>query len=477
MPKSMQATGARFPWRGSLKWSLGALVVLPLAIALPLSGFALYATARADLEAELQSRAKLVASALAESAQYDLLRGSKGAARRSMQSVVAADPSIRQITLLDASREPILAFGDVSSEKPYGSVEVPVRALADAEALGDLGMPTPQGFVRVHVGSSGFSAPARGHLLMGLSGVLFAFLLAFAVGWWLLVRLHRPLQAALDSIRDLAYGESAAALTPPSGDELTGLQGAIRQVAHNLASAEQRQHERVAVQTRDLQVAMTHAMRADREKQSLLEYGSRLVEEERQRIAVELHDSLNAELISVRLRAEAIHARAMASSEADIAQMAQRIVATTNALYDNTRSIVRQLRPELLDTLGLGGAIEEMVRRLGESQPDCRFEYHTDESVPSLSPPLAMNAYRVIQEALTNIVRHARATQVTVTLDKSEPPHHVQVVIADNGRGLASGSGAGAGLGLIGMRERVAASGGVFSIASGDSGTIVTVLL
>lgn len=476
-PPSTRPARARFPLRASLRRNLAALVAIPLVGALLLSGLVFGASVQADLDAELLTRARLVASALAESAQYDVLRGDKAAARRSMQGVIAADPGIRQITLLDASREPILAFGDVSGDEAHGSVEVPVRALADAEVLSGLGMPTPQGFVRVHVASSTLVQAARRHLLLGWLGLLFASLAGLAIGWGLVVRLHRPLQSAFDSVRALAYGVAASRVAPADVDQLVELDRAIRQAAQNVASAEQRQHERMAVQTRDLQVAVTEAMRADREKQRLLEYGGKLVEEERQRIAVEIHDSLNAELISVRLWAEAISARAQASKDAEIAQMAHRIVATTNGLYNSTRDIVRQLRPELLDTLGLGGAIEEMVRRLGESQPDCRFDYHAGDSLGALPASLAMNVYRVIQEALTNIVKHAGAAQVTVTLDRAEPPYHVRVVVVDNGKGLTPGNGQTSGLGLIGMRERVTASGGVLSIDSGDSGTIVTALL
>ncbi|AKJ27070.1 sensor histidine kinase [Caldimonas brevitalea] len=452
------------------------LASTPLVAMLVASAAIAYMAIRGDGQAELQARAKLAASVLAESAQYDLIQGNKAAARRSMQAVVAADPSIKQIILLDARRNPLLAFGDVPQDELYASVEVPMQVV-DSDQADPLTAAQHKGYVRVFVASPQLAGTKRVRLTMWIGALLAATSVCGALALYLSRHLGKPIEEASTSIQALARSVPTSAPAPVFRGDLGALQEAIEQITHHLASHQQRQQQEIAVQTRDLQAAVSAAARSARENQRLLAYGDRMVEEERQRIALELHDTINAELVSLRLRAETISLRAAASGQSEIESMARHIVEAAIDLYSNTRNIVTQLRPELLETLGLSGAVEEMVRRIDNTHPNCSFEYRSSVPGHELPSGLSITAFRVAQEAISNVIKHANAKRVAIALDHEDPPHRLRLVIADDGAGLKACDGEGSGFGMIGMRERVERQGGVFSVATSDAGTVITALL
>jgi signal transduction histidine kinase len=141
------------------------------------------------------------------------------------------------------------------------------------------------------------------------------------------------------------------------------------------------------------------------------------------------------------------------------------------------RRLSRGLRPEVLDALGLGGAIAAIVHDLDAAHPACRFEFERASAAPDVPPKVAMTAYRVAQEALSNSAKYAQADLVRVTLAAEPAPRHLRLTIVDNGRGFDADQAASGGLGVLGMRERVAAGGGQLTVGSDGTGTRITVVL
>jgi two-component system sensor histidine kinase UhpB len=127
----------------------------------------------------------------------------------------------------------------------------------------------------------------------------------------------------------------------------------------------------------------------------------------------------------------------------------------------------------MLDMLGLQGALEEMVRQVGSSHPACRFALTTEGDFSGLEGDAAISAYRIVQEALSNIVKHARARMATV--DVMRNGDLLRIVVADDGTGFDPARTA-AGVGLAGMRERVQALGGSFEMECA-SGTRIAITL
>jgi two-component system sensor histidine kinase UhpB len=167
-------------------------------------------------------------------------------------------------------------------------------------------------------------------------------------------------------------------------------------------------------------------------------------ETERQRLAAELHDEIGQTLTAAAIQIEH-SADAGADSPADLRQVA----GTVRETLDEVRRISRELRPEALDDLGLVNALISLCSRVAR-QSEIRIERQF-ERLPELTPELELVIYRVAQESLTNVIRHAEASEATVSL-KSHG-HGVLLSIADNGRGLPTPAPVRTG-GISGMRER-----------------------
>ena len=194
-----------------------------------------------------------------------------------------------------------------------------------------------------------------------------------------------------------------------------------------------------------------------------------------------MHDHFNAELIVARLEAQRIldltSQQIKTSSIEEIRDKAEAIVGRTSGLYEMARGIVRRLRPEVIDTLGLRDAVDEMVRQYDTLHPQCRFALEATGDFSRLSGELALTAYRLIQEALSNVVKHSAATVSLVRLAMSEDEEVLRIDVTDNGKGFDPHT-TESGIGLIGMRERVHGAGGRLEINTGDkAGTSIAIQL
>lgn len=196
--------------------------------------------------------------------------------------------------------------------------------------------------------------------------------------------------------------------------------------------------------------------------QALVAHMEVVREEERTRIARELHDELGQTLTAIRMNLRQLGRLAGAGHTG----MHERIDAVEAIVEDamlSVRRISQELHPRILDTLGLGGAIEweagEFRKRMGIR---CRCAVPADD-IP-LSESAKTHIYRLFQEAMTNISRHARATAVEVALDWDGTALTLQV--SDNGVGIRGEALVGNTLGLTGMKERAAQIGGGLTIST-----------
>src|SRR5882757_2506779 len=188
-------------------------------------------------------------------------------------------------------------------------------------------------------------------------------------------------------------------------------------------------------------------------------------EEERARVARDLHDEVNQSLTGLLLRLEAAREAAPPSLEPELAETK----ALANQAMRELLSLARQLRPTALDDLGLAAAIAGLVDRLGEGEVEAKIEVDGDFS--DLSDDVQLVVYRVAQEALSNAARHSGAPHVSVALRRG--PDGVELSVADDGRGFAFAESE-RGLGIGGMRERALLVGGDLTIESRpDAGTTV----
>jgi two-component system sensor histidine kinase UhpB len=196
----------------------------------------------------------------------------------------------------------------------------------------------------------------------------------------------------------------------------------------------------------------------------------RLQEAEQKRLARELHDELGQYLNVIKLDAVAIRDGRLADS-AGLRERAEAIVANGNHVHTALTSLIRQLRPVGLDELGLEAALEHCVDTWRPRLPGVQLSLELAGDLTGLSEALTLTAYRVVQEGLNNIAKHARAAHVTLEMRRLPAPGHdvITVRIADDGVGFDAMAPT-QGLGLIGMRERVAALSGRLEVKSAPGG-------
>jgi two-component system, NarL family, sensor histidine kinase UhpB len=186
------------------------------------------------------------------------------------------------------------------------------------------------------------------------------------------------------------------------------------------------------------------------------------LEEERRVIARELHDELGQCVTAVRTIGTVIAQRTEAT-DPDIHRSARTIVEVAGHIYDTVHGIIRQLRPSALDHLGLSDALEEAVGRWRELHPDMIFTLDVQGDVSALGETVNITVYRIVQECLTNIVKHARARRAEVQVRCVD--RRLLVEVRDDGRGLTEPEAQRATrFGLLGMRERAEALGGRFTL-------------
>jgi two-component system sensor histidine kinase UhpB len=181
-------------------------------------------------------------------------------------------------------------------------------------------------------------------------------------------------------------------------------------------------------------------------------------ERERLRVARELHDEIGQSLTAVTLKAERAAADGVADQSAELGEIADDI----RSSLDEVRRIARELRPEALDDLGLVNALITLCSRAG-AQGGVRVERELEPGLPRLDPDVELVVYRVAQEALTNVVRHAQAKRATVSFRAEDGDLVLRV--GDDGRGLPPELPKGSA-GIGGMRERARLVGGRLAIRS-----------
>jgi len=196
-------------------------------------------------------------------------------------------------------------------------------------------------------------------------------------------------------------------------------------------------------------------------------------EEERTSIAREIHDELGQALTAIKLDLAWLRDHVPATPP-DLRERAQGTVAYVETTLATARRLSGQLRPAILDQLGLEAALESLGREWAQrSGCECSLDVEADDL--GLDAKRDTAVYRIVQEALTNVARHAAATRVEIRLRAR--PHELTVEVEDDGRGIRPEAvGAGDSFGLIGMRERAHALGGEVTIGSGDGGGTLVVL-
>jgi two-component system sensor histidine kinase UhpB len=285
--------------------------------------------------------------------------------------------------------------------------------------------------------------------LLGAGGG--ATLAVMALVLWLVARALKPFPRILAALERLERGDYRARLPALRGREAHQIGEAINRMA---AAVE----ENVEVRLR--------ALDAERRLAQTREFGrlmSQHTESERRAIARELHDELGQSVTAIRSLATALAAK-LAPSDAQGSATATLIADEAGRLYDAMHGIIPRLTPLTLDSLGLADTLADLVQQTQARDPHVELNYEPSPLPASLDAEAALAAYRVVQEALTNALRHGAARRIDIRLTAGDGRLDVHVV--DDGRGLPDDWQRTGHYGLRGLAERVESLGGRFEVGA-----------
>ena len=486
------------------QWGIGARVRLVTLISMITIGTVIslsYFARIQEITTDLQQSGLQTTNLLADSVEYGVVSGNRLVLEYKLDAALKHDHSIYSIQVLDkdgntlAKRESkqVETEGLLHFEAPISIASIPVNEFdfdggPEASALESLAPIVTEkdikviGKVRLVMSTATLLAEKRVHLVLATSLGALLLLLSVAMGYAITKSITEPIISTIGAIRHLNKGEYHLSTQKRGGGEIGELQDTLNDMLESLFEFQQELEFRVAERTVDVDAARNIALKLSAERQQLIQQVTAAVEAERRSLAVDIHDHMNAALVVAKLEARRIIDLTNEFDEGDekhelrrqdVIGRAEKILEIAAGLYKMARDIVKQLRPEVIDALGLSHAIEELVQYYTGACSTATFTYEPPENLGKVSSELSISVFRLVQEALSNILKYAEATQVTVTLKKLEGTHRLQVRVVDNGIGFDTNN-VKQGLGLVGMRERVDTLGGLLTIQSRTGkGTVI----
>ena len=278
-----------------------------------------------------------------------------------------------------------------------------------------------------------------------LTTVLIGFVLGNVLVFVLVGRVLRPIQQVVQGLQDISAGSYATRLPPMPGQEAQQMGQAFNAMAQSVQDG---------IEARVKAREATQALAQNRELTQVIQAR---IEEVRGQIARELHDELGQQVTAIKSVGLAIAHRAK-GMDAQIESSAHMVVSCADAIYEEVHQLVSKLRPLALDRFGLADALQDLLEDARARHPEVNIQLRLDEALDTLSEALATATYRIMQESLTNALRHAQASQIDLKV--AILGDSVTLEVRDNGRGPSVHWAESGHFGVIGMRERAQGLGG-----------------
>lgn len=341
----------------------------------------------------------------------------------------------------------------------FDSNEGPIREVTIPIENGSVG------FVRV-----GMSEISTQKLLLDTAEEFFLLtllicILAVAGATHLAHYIVQPIQSLAGVAQQIRQGNYAVQACVQEQDEVGRLALVFNDMAASLKKKETENNQLLE------ELRAKEAMRA-----TLMNKIVTVQEDERKRISRELHDETGQSLASLLAYMKLLQSKLTEESHAELLLQARNVA--TSAM-GQLRKMAVELRPPILDDLGITAAMAQYIENY-RTQHNCRIEFLILKDNMVLDDQVSLSLYRILQEGLTNIAKHAQATDIWIALDRVNT--NVVLTIRDNGRGMDASELSHAyrdnRLGIHGMRERTELLGGCFDVSSQpDGGTMIRVIL
>lgn len=429
----------------NLKLRLNLIITLLLATVLLLAAVMMIHNARDDVRAEVQSTATLAmhlldAEILHYTSDFGWLRETNGQNSNSMFRLHSlgnvrhlrieffdANGRLRDSNIEGDKQEPtswlVRTMGFISPAMP----EIRRKIFANGRMIGELVVtPDPSYEIQEVLGD-----------IMGLLLLVAIFFVAVnALVYWAVGRAMRPVDSVMTALNELERGNLQARLPEFELPELAGISRKFNAMAETLEKSIHNNHR------------LTQQM-------------IRLQEDERKNLARDLHDEIGQYLTAVHVDASAIlNAKNIDGAK----ESAKAISVVARQMMDIVHDMLQRLRPSGLDAFGLSTAVTDLVNTWKQRNQQVTVNLDIPERLDDVEDETtAIAIYRIVQECLTNVTRHAHASQVDIRIGIEGDM--VRIDVADNGRGFNTAE-LPSGFGLAGMRERVEGLGGYFSLES-----------
>ncbi|WP_158807386.1 sensor histidine kinase [Beijerinckia sp. L45] len=419
-----------------LALSITLVLLLSLTLGAALTYWHVVAKVRTEMQAALAVGTQTAAKAV------DGRDGTDAPARRLRRLVEDFDGDRHIMAVLTAPDGHILAQSTLlQPDEPAPAwfltmvagpaTRVDLRLAAPFDAVGAL---------RLEADPHNEVAEAWSDVLLTATIMVLFFSMVLALAFWTIRGALQPLRDVLTALSRIGEGDYATRLSPTMYRELQPLRDGFDTMAERLAA--------MRAQNRDLHEQILN-----------------LQEEERAELARDLHDDVAPFLFSVGADAAMIRQYLAAERILEVAPRADAIAESVRHMQKHLKGVLRRLAPETLIDLGLAGAIDNLVAFWRLRRPAITFTMDlTDDPV---DPPLDAVAFRVVQESLSNAIRHADPTTIAVCIVQSETM--LTIRIEDDGTGFAPGQ-TPLGFGLASMQERVKAVGGRLAIRDRPEG-------
>ena len=279
--------------------------------------------------------------------------------------------------------------------------------------------------------------------------------LAYLLMFWMMQRWLAPFEQIRRALLDIGSGRLDVRLPALKGKESGDMGMAFNRMADAVQDDMASRQQMAEAQARlAAQKDFTQALH-------------RRIEDERSAIARELHDEMGQSLTAIRSIAAAL-AQSPDLAGKPGADAARLLFETAGSTFDAMHRLIPRLRPVQLDDIGLVNAVRDLAASLQQANAGLRIELQLASVVKGVDADVETCAYRILQEALTNVVRHAEASKVHVALCVAGG--NLRLTVSDNGRGAADPISRAGHYGVRGMRERAEALGGALSIRPGPLG-------
>ena len=277
--------------------------------------------------------------------------------------------------------------------------------------------------------------------------ILFGMVIGMLLVSWLVGRALQPIQQVVHGLHDIGSGEYDTRLPNMRGQEAQMMGTAFNAMAQSLQDG---------MAAREKAREATQALAQNRELTQVIQAR---IEEVRGQIARELHDELGQQVTAIKSVGMAIAHRAK-GVDPQIEASARMVMECADAIYEEVHQLVTQLRPLALDRFGLQDALQDLLEEARSRHPEMQLNLDIAAPLDKLEDNLATATYRIMQESLTNALRHAQATRIDMRVYVSANELHLEV--RDNGQGPAPDWQESGHFGVIGMSERAQGLGGQF---------------